>query len=291
MSAAFIKQRQDTAIQQNIVTLRNRVNELGVAEPLVQRQGLSRIVVQLPGAQDPANPQEDSSVQPRRWSFVLSARTATLTTRSAAAGGRLARSSFTKDDGAPVLLKRDIIASGDQLTDATVRFLTTNGQPAVFVKLNAQAGRKMLKTTQENFEKPMAVLFIEEKCEEFGAGDEGCIKPRTDFEVISIANIKGVFGTNFQITGLTPAESRELALLLRAGSLAAPIYIVEERTIGPSLGKQNVDQGKMAITDWLPRCGRLYVDLLSTVRIGRQPSRCLPTSCCSLPRYRCCRRC
>lgn len=244
MNTNLVKQRQDSAIQQNITTLRNRVNELGVAEPLVQRQGLNRIVVQLPGVQDPAQAK-----------IVLGA-TATVDFRlvdqdsnayEAARGGRppLGSKLYYERDGSPVLLKRDVIVTGDQLSDATSGF--SQGQPAVFVKLDAKGARRMLETTKKNLKKSMAVVFIEQVCDELGPGNSGCLRSSTREEVISIATIQGIFSSNFQITGLTPIESRDLALLLRAGSLATPIFIVEERTIGPSLGQDNIDQGFEAV--------------------------------------------
>ncbi|MCH7895182.1 MAG: protein translocase subunit SecD [Proteobacteria bacterium] len=244
MSTNLVKQRQDSAIQQNITTLRNRVNELGVAEPLVQRQGLNRIVVQLPGVQDPAQAK-----------IVLGA-TATVDFRlvdqdsnpyEVQRGGRppLGSKLYYERDGTPVLLKRDVIVTGDQLSDATSGF--SQGQPAVFVKLDAKGARRMLETTKKNLKKSMAVVFIEQVCDELGPGNSGCLRSSTREEVISIATIQGIFSSNFQITGLTPIESRDLALLLRAGSLATPIFIVEERTIGPSLGQDNIDQGFEAV--------------------------------------------
>jgi len=241
-----IKQRQDFAIQQNITTLRNRVDELGVTEPIVARQGVDRITVQLPGVQDP-----NEALR------VLGA-TATLEFRlvdeqgdvlAAERTGRapLGSKLYHQRDGRPVLLKRDIIASGEQLVDASSGF--SEGQPAVYVKLDARGAAEMLETTRQHLGKPMAVVFIEKKrvaeaepCNGTRAGTE-C----TEEEVISVATIRGVFSSNFQITGLLAGEARELALLLRAGSLAAPLYIVEQRTIGPSLGQDNVDAGFKAL--------------------------------------------
>jgi preprotein translocase subunit SecD len=147
----------------------------------------------------------------------------------------------------PVLLKRDIIASGEQLVDASSGF--QEGQPAVYVKLDARGASEMLQTTRENLGRPMSVVFIEKKrvkedepCSGVRAGAE-C----TEEQVISVATIRGVFSSNFQITGLLVGEARELALLLRAGSLAAPLYIVEQRTVGPSLGQDNIDRGVRAL--------------------------------------------
>jgi len=247
LGPAHIRQRQDFAIQQNITTLRNRVDELGVAEPIVARQGLNRILVQLPGVQDP-----NEALR------VLGA-TATLEFRlvddqndpveaerlkRAPLGSRLY---YQRVGGGPVLLKREIIASGEQLVDASSGF--SQGQPAVFVKLDARGAAEMLETTRTHLGRPMAVVFIEKKrltdqqpCRGVRSGSE-C----TDEEVISVATIQGVFGSNFQVTGLMAGEARELALLLRAGSLAAPLYIVEQRTVGPSLGQDNIDRGIRAL--------------------------------------------
>ena len=245
LSEAQIKQRQDFAIQQNIVTLRNRVNQLGVAEPVVQRQGLNRIVVQLPGVQDPSQAER-----------ILDA-TATLEFRMVAQdedpfeAARRNRAPLGtvlayQRDGTPVLMKREVIVSGDQLTDATSGY--SQGQPAVFVRLNGQGADRMLENTQANLGRPMAVLFIEQKPEKrvLPSGEE-VIVTKKDETVISVATIQGVFSSNFQITGLTPFEAQDLSLLLRAGSLAAPIFKVEERTIGPSLGQDNIDKGRLAV--------------------------------------------
>ncbi|MCH8930891.1 MAG: protein translocase subunit SecD, partial [Proteobacteria bacterium] len=244
MNTNLVKQRQDSAIQQNITTLRNRVNELGVAEPLVQRQGLNRIVVQLPGVQDPAQAKivlgATATVDFRLVDQDSNAYEAQRRNRPPL-GSKL----YFERDGSPVLLKRDVIVTGDQLSDATSGF--SQGQPAVFVKLDAKGARRMLETTKKNLKKSMAVVFIEQVCDELGPGNSGCLRSSTREEVISIATIQGIFSSNFQITGLTPIESRDLALLLRAGSLAAPIFIVEERTIGPSLGQDNIDQGFEAV--------------------------------------------
>lgn len=245
LSEQQIRDRQNFAIEQNTVTMRNRVNELGVAEPVVQRQGLDRIVVQLPGIQDPTQAEQ-----------VLGA-TATLEFRladtehnpyeaSRRARAPLGTKLYTQRDGTPVLLKRDVIVSGDQLTDATSGF-DQDGLPAVFVKLDAKGARKMLNTTQKNLNKPMAVIFIEQTREAREISGETIYEVVTKEEVINVATIRGVFSSSFQITGLDTVEAKNLALLLRAGALAAPIYKVEERTIGPSLGRANVDQGFQAV--------------------------------------------
>ncbi len=243
MTPAQIKSRQDFAIQQNTTTLRNRVNELGVAEPIVQREGLNRIVVQLPGVQDPAQAER-----------ILGA-TATLEFRLVCADenpleaertGRtpLGCELFKMRDGGPVLLKRRTIVTGDQLIDASQGF--SEGQAAVFVRLDSHGARSMLDTTKANLKKPMAVVFVEQKREKVERNGKIIEVPRETREVINVATINGVFSSNFQITGLDTIEARDLALLLRAGALAAPIYKVEERTIGPSLGQDNIDRGVQA---------------------------------------------
>ncbi len=244
MTEDQVKQRRDFAIQQNTVTLRNRVNELGVAEPLVQRQGLDRIVVQLPGVQDPAQAER-----------VLGA-TATLEFRLVCAGenafeakqrGRapIGCELYEDREGNPVLLKRRTIVSGDQLVDATSGF--SQGQSAVFVKLDGKGSRDMLETTRNNLQKPMAVVFVEQKRDLVERDGEMVEVNREEKEVINVATIQGVFSSNFQITGLDVFEARDLSLLLRAGALAAPIYKVEARMIGPSLGHDNIDKGMRAI--------------------------------------------
>jgi preprotein translocase subunit SecD len=243
MTPRLIKERQDFAIEQNTVTLRNRVNELGVAEPVVQRQGVDRIVVQLPGVQDPAQAER-----------VLGA-TATLEFRLVCEGenpfdaqqkGRapLGCELYQDRSGAPQLLRRQIIVTGDQLVDAAQTF--DQGMPAVSVRLDAKGGRDMLEVTKANLGKPMAVVFVEQKRERVERDGQVLEVPREEKEVISVATIQGVFSSNFQITGLDVIEARDLALLLRAGALAAPIYKVEERTIGPSLGQDNIDKGIQA---------------------------------------------
>lgn len=244
MSERQVADRQNFAIEQNTVALRNRVNELGVSEPVVQRQGLDRIVVQLPGVQDPAQAER-----------VLGA-TATLEFRmvcdeenplEAQARGRapIGCELFLDRNNRPVLLRRRTIVTGDQLVDASQTFV--DGMPAVSVRLDAKGGREMLETTKANLNRPMAVLFVEQKRERIERDGQIIEVPRIDREVINVATIRGVFSSNFQITGLDAVEARDLALLLRAGALAAPIYKVEERTVGPSLGQDNIDKGIRAL--------------------------------------------
>jgi preprotein translocase subunit SecD len=246
LSPAQIKQRQDFAIQQNTTTLRNRVDELGVTEPIVARQGVDRIVVQLPGVQDPNEALRVlGATATLEFRLVDDQNDALLAeqTKRAPLGSKL----YHDRQGRPVLLKREMIVSGEQLTDASSGF--TQGEPAVYVKLDARGASQMLETTRQNLGKPMAVVYIEKKrvtpeqpCNGTRAGNE-C----TTEEVISVATIRGVFGSNFQITGVMANEARELALLLRAGSLAAPLYIVEQRTVGPSLGADNIERGRNAL--------------------------------------------
>jgi len=230
------------ALQTNIKTLRNRVNELGVAEPVIQQQGESRIVVQLPGVQDPARAKE-----------ILGA-TATLEFRladdtndpqQAAAGNVPIGTRLYKDrNGKPVLLKRQIIVTGDQIINAASGIDRQTGSPNVSITLDSKGARQMGDITKENIGKPMAVVFIENKPQTSIVNGKEVKTTKTIEEVINVATIRDQFSRNFQITGLdSTEEARNLALLLRAGALAAPIEIVEERTIGPSLGKDNIEQG------------------------------------------------
>ena len=244
MTEEQVRERENFAIEQNTTTLRNRVNELGVSEPVVQRQGADRIVVQLPGIQDPAQAER-----------VLGA-TATLEFRlvdevnspfeaAARAPAPLGSALYTDRFGQPVLLLRDVIATGDQLTGASAGF--DEGQPAVYVNLDARGARKMGETTRANLNKRMAVVFIEQKRDIVVRDGVEREVTRAEERVISVATIRGVFSNRFMITGLDPLEARDLALLLRAGSLAAPIFKVEERTIGPSLGQENIERGMQAV--------------------------------------------
>ncbi len=233
---------RDFALQQNILTLRNRVNELGVAEPIIQQQGQDRIVVQLPGVQDTA-----------RAKKILGA-TATLEYHLAdtehsvaeAQAGRVPPGSKLYKDrkGNPALLKKSIIVTGDQITDASSGLDGQSGQPAVFVTLDSKGARKMGDTTQENIGKPMAVVFIENKVETKLVDGKPVRSTRVVEEVISIATIRDSFSRRFQTTGLeSTTEARDLALLLRAGAMAVPSEIIEERTVGPSLGADNIKTG------------------------------------------------
>jgi len=238
----------DNALEQNIGTLRKRINEIGVAEPIVQRQGSNRIVVQLPGVQDTAQAKK-----------ILGA-TATLEYRAAADGnaieaaqtGRVppdARLYYMRGTHQPVLLSKRILASGDQLVGANSGFDPQTNSPMVSITLNAAAGQRMLDFTTDNVGRAMGVVYIERIPETKIIDGKEVIVPRVTEEVISYARVNGVFGRKFQTTGLESAqEASQLALLLRAGSLAAPVDIVEERIIGPSLGKENIEKGWMAVS-------------------------------------------
>ncbi|MCW9058285.1 MAG: protein translocase subunit SecD [Gammaproteobacteria bacterium] len=230
------------ALQQNITTLRNRVNELGVAEPVIQQQGDSRIVVQLPGVQDTVAAKN-----------ILGA-TATLEYRAVdfrgsvedAVAGRVPVGSrlYHDRDGQPVLLRQQVIVTGDQIVNARSGLDQQGGGPMVSVTLDSRGAKRMLDFTKDNVGNPMAVVFIENRTVTREVDGELVTSTRKVEEVISVATIRGVFGRNFQTTGLdSPREAHELALLLRAGALAAPIDIIEERTVGPSMGKENIDQG------------------------------------------------
>ena len=244
LTAAQIRTRQDDAIQKNITTLRNRVNELGVSEPIVQRQGPDRVNVQLPGVQNSAEVKDILGKV-----ATLEFRLADTVNNAYDAQQRglvpLGSKLYKDKTDRPVLLKREIIVTGDQLTKATST--TSNEGPAVSVMLNGPGGDAMLRTTRANVGKPMAVVYIEKSRQTVEEGGQKVQRDVTEQKVISVATIRGVFSNQFQITGLTAGESRDLALLLRAGSLAAPIYIVEERAIGPSLGQDNIDMGVRAL--------------------------------------------
>jgi preprotein translocase subunit SecD len=242
-----LEEARTYALKQNITTLRNRINELGVAEPVIQQQGDRRIVVQLPGVQDTAKAKE-----------ILGA-TATLEFRLVEEKGDAARAEKTGyapngsrlyhfRNGRPILLKRSVIVTGDNVINAQSGIDPESGSPEVTVTLDGVGGRKMLATTKENIGNRMAVVFIENRIDTIEKGDEIIKKRVTTKDVINAAVIRGQFANRFQITGLdSPQEAQDLALLLRAGALAAPMEIVEERTVGPSLGQDNIDQGMMSV--------------------------------------------
>ncbi len=235
------------ALQQNITTLRNRVNELGVAEPVIQRQGADRIVVQLPGVQDTARAKD-----------IIGA-TATLEFRmvhpdNAGYGGREDSPvpgdalRYQTRDGSYVLLEREVMITGDYISNASSGIDQETGGPQVNIRLTSDGGTLFNRATRENVGRPMAVVFIETRTETRTVnGETERERVRTE-EVINIATIREALHSQFRITGLdSTTEARDLALLLRAGSLSAPIDIIEERTVGPSLGQENINQGFMAV--------------------------------------------
>ena len=261
LSAAQIKERQDYAISQNLTTIRNRVNELGVSEPVVQRQGIDRIAVQLPGVQNSAEVKDIlgkvATLEFRLVDMQNSVSDAVQRGR-APIGSKL----YETRDGQPTLLKRDIIVTGDQLVDAVTA--ATDSGPGVSVKLDSSGGEEMLRTTRSNLGKPMAVVFIEQRREEVEVAGEKIVRDIKDEKIINTATIQGVFSNNFQITGLGTNEARELALLLRAGALAAPIFVIEERVVGPGLGKENIDKG---VTALMIGMGLLFIFMLAYYRV------------------------
>jgi preprotein translocase subunit SecD len=239
-----VRERRDFAITSNITTLRNRVNALGVSEPIVQRQGLDRIVVQLPGVQNSAEVKD------------LLGKVATLEIRlvdprpippsgKAPVGAKIYDEYRMGEYVGKVLLKRDIIVTGNQLVNAT----SSMGQegPQVEVTLDSAGGEEMLRTTRANVGKPMAVVFIEQRRETVEVNGQQVTRDIKDEKVISTARINGVFGSRFQTTGLTSAEAKDLSQLLRGGALTAPISIVNERTITATLGEKNIDDGVKAL--------------------------------------------
>jgi len=245
-----IKRVQEAAIMQNITTLHNRVNELGVAEPVIQQQGADRVVVQLPGVQDTAKAKD------------IIGRTATLEMRMVdeSSEGRMAMTGagpvpfgserYTERGGQPLIVKRQVLLTGENLTDAQPGFDGQTQEPAVHLTVDARGARIMRDVSRENIGKRMAILLFEK-----GKG-----------EVVTAPVIRGELGNRFQISGrMTTAEANDVALLLRAGSLAAPMEIIEERTIGPSLGAENIDRASTA----------------SSGAFARSRSSCARTTCCS----------
>ena len=246
LSDNAVKETRRLALQQNITTLRKRVNELGVAEPVIQQQGQERVVVQLPGVQDTA-----------RAKTILGA-TATLEFRMSdeehsvqdALDGRVPAGSrlYHERSGNPVLLKKQVMLTGDYIIDAAAGFDSTSGSPNVSITLDGKGAKRFSDATAEEVGRNMAVVFIENKTETVEKDGERVKRRETIEEVINVATIREQLGKRFQITGLdSTEEARDLALLLRAGALAAPIEIIEERTVGPSLGQDNIDKGFMSV--------------------------------------------
>jgi preprotein translocase subunit SecD len=252
MPQAELQRIAADAIDQNVGTLRNRVNSLGVAEPVIQRQGTDRIVVELPGVQDTAAAKR------------MIGATATLEYRAVVEGnpydavqsGNIppeARVYYRREKGldgkpVPILLNKRVIASGDQLVGANTGFDPQSGSPVVSVRLNSAGGQRMFQFTSENVGKPMAVVYIERLPEVKIVDGKEVRTTRVSEEVVSVATIQGVFSTQFQTTGLSSQEAADLSKLLKSGSLAAPMDFVEERIVGPSLGKQNIESGLRAVT-------------------------------------------
>ena len=248
LSQQSTQDERTSAIQQNITTLRNRVNEIGVAEPVIQRQGPDRIVVQLPGVQDTTRAKE------------LLGATATLEYRlvygsaadwiSASESGKVPPKALMykrRSDGSPILLDRNVIVTGDQITGASSGIDTQSGEPAVFVNLGGKGAKRMQRVSAANIGEPMAVVFIETRYDRKTLEDGTIEKSKTLVEeVISVATIRDVLSNRFQTTGLHSEEARTLSVLLNAGALKAPVEIVEERTVGPSLGEANIKAGFMA---------------------------------------------
>ena len=243
-SDVALREIRDYAVGQNLTTLRNRVNELGVSEPIVQRQGSNRIVVQLPGVQDPTAAKKIIG-KTANLEFRLEANSRTSPLRKEAFN-------FKNNEYTTATLEKAVVVSGDRVTNASTGF-DESGFSQVNITLDMQGGRQMQKATSGNIGRKLAVLFVEQKSNsELVIGDDGksVIEQTTYIEknIISLATIQAVLGTSFRITGVgSPQEASELALLLRAGALAAPMKFVEERTVGPSLGKENIELGMRSI--------------------------------------------
>ena len=253
VTEAELKAISDGAIEQNVTTLRNRINSLGVSEPIIQRQGADRIVVQLPGLQDTTAAKNTlGATATLEYRAQLGddqqARTA-LDTGIVPPEARLYfwRSASPNEPRRPILLSRRVIVSGDQLVDATPGLDSQTGQPMVSIKLNGAGGKRMLNHTLDNVGKPMAIVYIERRPMTRIVDGKEVRSAEIIEEVINSARINGVFGKDFQTTGLDPKEADSLAKQLKAGALAAPVDIVEERVIGPSLGQKNIAAGKQAI--------------------------------------------
>ena len=243
-SDVALREIRDYAVGQNLTTLRNRVNELGVSEPIVQRQGSNRIVVQLPGVQDPTAAKKIIG-KTANLEFRLEANSRTSPLRKE-------EFSFKENEYLTAFLETAVVVSGDRVTNANSGF-DESGFAQVNITLDMQGGRQMQKATSGNIGRKLAVLFVEQKSKsELVTGDDGklIIEQTTYIEknIISLATIQAVLGTSFRITGVgSPQEASELALFLRAGALAAPMKFVEERTVGPSLGKENIELGMKSI--------------------------------------------
>lgn len=242
LKASSVQELQNYAIEQNLATLRNRVNELGVSEPVVQRVGDNRIMVELPGIQDTAAAKRVVGATANlEFRMAATQDAATTDTETLPFRGHPER------QGAPLM--RDVIVTGDQVSSASVG-MDQNGRPSVSIQLDSTGGKEMSRATQSNVGNAMAVIYIEHKSDAVASDGEadGQRHTRTERGIISLATIQSQLSDKFQITGLRSAsEAQELSLLLRSGSLAAPIYFSEESTIGPSLGQQNIDRGVLSV--------------------------------------------
>ncbi|MEE2731147.1 MAG: protein translocase subunit SecD [Pseudomonadota bacterium] len=248
LSEQAVKEIKDYAVSQNLTSLRNRVNELGVAEPVVQRQGADRIVIQLPGIQDTAEAKRIIGRAANLEFRMVDWENDPLSVSRAPVGSEFLPMRST---GQGVLLKKDVIVTGDRVVGASTGY-DENGRPQVNIELDSVGGKRMFRTTNKHVKDSMAVVFIEMEPEKRTVVIDGNevekVFTKETREVINVATIQSALGNSFRITGLdSPAEAKELALLLRAGALAAPMYFVEERTVGPSLGQQNIEAGLMSL--------------------------------------------
>ncbi|WP_455380197.1 protein translocase subunit SecD [Acidihalobacter prosperus] len=243
MSASALARTQRYAMEQNITTLRNRVNQLGVSEPIIQQQGKDRIVVELPGVQDTARAKNILGAT-AGLQFRLVSRQGNPETAQHSGNVPPNTQLFQERSGKPILLKRHVILTGDYVVNAASGFAHRSNSPAVFITLNAEGAHLMSEATRNNVGRLMAVVYIESKPETHVVNGKKVVTHKKIEKVINVARIQEQLGRRFQITGLdSPQQARNLALLLRAGSLAAPMTIIEERTVGPSLGKDNIQQG------------------------------------------------
>jgi preprotein translocase subunit SecD len=248
LNPTALQTEKKLAIEQNISTLRNRVNELGVAEPVIQRQGEDRVVVQLPGVQDTVRAKEilgaTATLEFRMVHGTFTDWTAAQTSGRTPVGTRL----YERTDKSPVLLKRSVIVTGDQIVGAASGIDSRSSTPNVTITMNGKGADRMGDVTRDNIGNPMAVVFIEDKYEFRKVNGEDKRIKTTISQVINVATIQSQLSKRFEITGLdSTREARDLALLLRAGALRAPMLIVEERTVGPSLGKENIDKGFLSV--------------------------------------------
>ena len=243
-----LQEEKKAAITQNISTLKNRVNELGVAEPLIQQQGEDRVVVQLPGVQDTVRAKEILGATATLEFRLVHGSLADWTTAASTGKIPLGAKLYKETDGSPILLQRNVIVTGDQIVGAASGIDTQSSSPDVSITMNSKGADRMSKVTRENIGKPMAVVFIEDKYEFVDRDGEKTRIKKTEQRVINVATIRDQLSKRFHITGLdSTREARDLALLLRAGALRAPMIIVEERTVGPSLGQENIDKGYMSV--------------------------------------------